>query len=101
MKRNKRTRRERRRHFQAVKGGAIRLRKLPKAAIEPDAAEERYGAGAMRFDSEKWRLPEALVEVGEADSSGPRPGRLILVISILAVVFIAIMTWFVSQMPEK
>jgi hypothetical protein len=55
----------------------------------------------MRFDSEEWRLPEALAEAGETGSNGIRSGRAVLVITILAVVFIAIMTWFVSQLPEK
>jgi hypothetical protein len=55
----------------------------------------------MRFDSEGWRLPEALAEAAETESNNLIPGRVVLINSILAIVFIAIMTWFVSQMPEK
>jgi hypothetical protein len=46
-------------------------------------------------------LPEALAEAGEADSSSFKPGRVMSVITILAIIFIAIIAWFVSQMPEK
>jgi hypothetical protein len=98
---DKRTKRIRRRLFQAVKGGTLRLRKEPQAAPAPAAAEEPPRAGVLRFDSEGWRLPEALAEAGEAESTGHRPGRAVSVITILAIVFIAIMAWFVSQMPEK
>src|SRR5215468_638276 len=101
VKRNKRSRRIRRRLPQAVKGGTLRLRKEPQAAIAPDDSLNNHHVGVLRFDSEGCRLPEALMEAGEADSSSPRPGRLMLVISILAVVFIAMMAWFVSQMPDK
>jgi|SRR5262245_51623725 len=101
VKRNKRTKRGRRRLLQAVKGGTFRLRKEPQAAATPDAAEEPRRAGVLRFDSEGWRLPEALAEAGETESNEHKSGRVVLVIAILAIVFIAIMAWFVSQMPEK
>jgi hypothetical protein len=68
---------------------------------EPQAAAENHHAGVLRFDSEGWRLPEALVEASETGSTDFMPGRVMLVITILAIVFIAIMAWFVSQMPEK
>jgi len=101
LKRDKRTKRRRRRLLQAVKGGTLRLRKEPQAAPAPAATEEPPRAGVLRFDSEGWRLPEALAEAGETESNGPKPGRVMSVIAILAVVFIAIMAWFISQMPEK
>jgi hypothetical protein len=102
LKRNKKTRRGRRRLLQAVKGGTLRLRKEPQAAAAPEAGAEPRRAGILRFDSEGWRLPEALAEAGETEeSNGLLPGRVVSVIAILAVVFIAIMAWFVSQMPEK
>jgi hypothetical protein len=87
--------------IQAVKGGTLRLRKQPQAATAPDAASEPRRAGILRFDSNGWRLPEALAEAGETDSNGLRPGGVVLVIAILAIIFIAIIAWFVSQMPEK
>src|SRR5262245_696027 len=98
---HKRTKRGRRLRFHAVKGGTLRLRNEPQAATTPDAVEEPHHAGILRPDSEEWRLPEALAEAGEADSSAFRPGRVMSVITVLAIVFIAIMAWFVSQMPEK
>jgi hypothetical protein len=101
LKRDKRTKRRRRRLLQAVKGGTLRLRKEPQAAPAPAAAEEPPRSGVLRLDSEAWRLPEALAEAGETESNGLKPGRVMSVIAILAVVFIAIMAWFVSQMPEK
>jgi len=101
VRRNKRTKRGSRRLLQAVKGGALRLRKEPRAAAAPDAAEEPPRAGVLRFDSEGLRLPEALAEAGETESNDFRSDRVMWVITILAIVFIAIMAWFVSQMPEK
>jgi hypothetical protein len=102
VKRNRRTKRVRRRLLQAVKGGPLRLRKEPQAAAAPaTVVEEPPRAGVLRFDSQGWRLPEALAEAGEAESNGPGTGRAVSFIAILAIVFIAIMAWFVSQMPEK
>src|SRR5262245_40049075 len=73
VKRDKRTKRRRRRLLQAVKGGTLRLRKEPQAAPAPAAAEEPPRSGVLRFDSEGWRLPEALAEAGETESNGPSP----------------------------
>jgi hypothetical protein len=102
VKRNKRTKRIRRRLLHAVKGGTLRLRKEPQATTAPAAAEEPLRAGILRFDSEGWRLPEALAEEArESESNGVMPGRVVTVISILAIIFIVIMAWFVSQMPAK
>jgi hypothetical protein len=101
VRRNKRPKRRGRRLLQAVKGGTFRLRKEPQAAATPDVAEEPQRVGVLRFDSEEWRLPEALAEAGETESNDLRSGRVVWVITILAIVFIAIMAWFVSQMPEK
>jgi hypothetical protein len=101
LRRNKKPKRMRRRVIQAVKGGTLRLRKEPKAKATPEAGEEPRPAGILRFDSEGMRLPEALAEAGESESNGLLPGRVVSVIAILAVVFIAIIAWFVSQMPEK
>jgi hypothetical protein len=101
VKRKRRTKRVRRRLLQAVKGGPLRLRKEPQAAAAPAAVEEPPRVGVLLFDSKGWRLPEALAEAGEAESNGPGTGRAVWVIAILAIIFIAIMAWFVSQMPEK
>ena len=78
------------------------MRKAPPvAAAAPDAAAENHRDGALRLDPEGWRLPEALAEAGETGSTDIMPGRVMLVITILAIIFIAIMAWFVSQMPGK
>jgi hypothetical protein len=100
VKRDKRTKRRRRRLLQAVKGGTLRLRKEPQTAPAP-AAEEPPRAGSMRLNSEELRLPGALAEAGETESNGLKPGRAVAIIATLSIVFIAIMAWFVSQMPEK
>jgi hypothetical protein len=100
-KRDKDGTRRRRRFLQAVKGGTLRLRKQPQAAAAPEDSEKPRGAGILRFDSKGWRLPEALAEAGETESNGFMPGRVVSVIAILAIVFIAIIAWFVSQMPKK
>jgi hypothetical protein len=101
LRRNKKPKRSRRRLFQAVKGGTFRLRKEPQAETAPETGKEPRPTGILRFDSEGSRLPEALAEAGETESNGLLPGRVVSVIAILAIVFIAIMAWFVSQMPEK
>ncbi len=93
--------RKRRRILQAVKGGTFRLRKEPQAKAAPDAEETLPRGGILRFDSKGWRLPEALAEASETESNGFMPGRVVSVIAILAIVFIAIIAWFVSQMPKK
>jgi hypothetical protein len=67
----------------------------------PDATAKPHPAGIRRFSSEGLRLPEALAEAGETESDGLMPGRVVSVITIVAVIFISIMAWFVSQMPEK
>jgi hypothetical protein len=101
VKRTKKSKRGRRRLLQAVKGGTLRLRKEPQTAAEPHVEANNHHPGVLRLDSEEWRLPEALVEAGEPESKGIMPGRVMSTISILAIIFIAIMAWFVSQMPGK
>jgi len=103
VKRSKKTKRVRRRLLQAVKGGPLRLRKQGRATTPPapDNSEEARRAGVLRFDPDGLHLPEALAEAGETEPNGLMPGRVVLVIATLAIVFISIMAWFVSQMPEK
>jgi hypothetical protein len=80
----------------------LRLRKEPQAAPAPAAPKEATPAGILRFEAEKWRLPEGLAEeASEGESNGITPGRVVSVITILAAIFIAIMAWFVSRMPQK
>jgi hypothetical protein len=53
----------------------------------------------LRSDAE--RSPEALKDAGDVKLSALLPGRIMLTITILALIFIAIITWFVSRMPAK
>jgi hypothetical protein len=105
VKRNKKSKSIRRRFRQAVKGGPFRLRKKhpPADAAAPveDTMPHNRSVGVLRFDAEHLHLPEALAEAGENEPDGMVPGRVVIVIAGLAIVFIAIIAWFVSQMPEK
>jgi len=101
--RNKKMKGRSRRLLQAVKGGPFRLRKRRRAAVPApsDNGAAARSAGVLRYESDGWRLPEGLAEAGETESNGLRPGRVVWVIAVLTIIFISIMTWFVSQMPEK
>jgi len=91
--------------YQAVKGGPFRLRKKhpPADAAPPveDTMPHNRSVGVLRFDAEHLHLPEALAEAGENEPNGILPGRVVMVVAGLAMVFIAIIAWFVSQMPDK
>ena len=105
MKRKKKARRKVLQIYHAVKGGTRRLRKEPAAPPTPptgSAPETQAPGGILRFDSAGRQLPEALIEAGETESNnGLLPGRVMLTITLLAIAFISIMAWFVSQMPDK
>jgi hypothetical protein len=103
LKRNKKTKSRRRRLLQAVKGGPFRLRERshPPTPAPTDNGAASRAPGVLRFDSDGWRLPKGLAEAGETEPNGLMPGPVVLVIAILAIIFISIMAWFVSQMPEK
>jgi hypothetical protein len=106
MKRNKKAKRRGWRIYHAVKGGTHRLRKQPRAATPPTpeggAPEAHPTGGILRIDSDAYHLPEAFVEAGDIESNDHLlPGRVMLTITLLAIAFISIMAWFVSQMPNK
>jgi hypothetical protein len=103
VKHNKKTRSRRQRFIQAVKGGPLRMRERSHAATPAptDNGAAAHSPGVLRFDSDGSRLPKGLAEVGETEPNGLMPGPVVLVIAILAIIFISIMAWFVSQMPEK
>jgi hypothetical protein len=104
VKRGRKSKRIRRRLRHVVKGGPFRLREKP-AAAEPAAASDTQAHndqhGILRFDEGTLHVPGALAEAGESESNGLMPGPVVTVITILAVAFIAVIAWFVSQMPEK
>jgi len=108
VKRSRKSRSRRRRFYQAVKGGPFRLRKKKKPAASNQQDAAAYGAalqnnthiaGVLRLDDDNWRLPNALAEAGESEENGLMPGGVVIVITCLAIIFIAIIAWFVAQMP--
>lgn len=103
LKRSKKTKSRRRRFLQVVRGGHLRLRNRSRAATPPptDNGAAARAPGVLRFDSDGSRLPKGLAEASETESNGLMPGPVVLVIAALAIIFISIMAWFVSQMPKK
>ena len=95
VKSNKHAKGKRRRPRHAVKGGTTRL--INPALTAPSG----NGAGILRPDTAEMRLPDALIEASDNSERKLMPGNVTLTITILAITFIAIITWFVSQMPEK
>jgi hypothetical protein len=100
----------RRRARPPVKGGPTRLiSQAPSSEAQTDSgaaaslssSPEGNGAGILRVESEQSRAAEDLIEGDGTDRLGLLPGRFVLTILALAIIFIAIITWFISQMPEK
>ena len=85
-----------RRTRRAVVGGTSRLT-LPQAG--PPPAGRGNGAGIITPDTGALRLPPGLT--GPDTSKEPDPDKVVMVIAGLALVFIAVIAWFVSQMPAK
>jgi hypothetical protein len=114
MKRNKSAKRWLRKRKRAVKGGLAQLTHLVLPSDEPLTVLENLSPpvkppahpqmpnniGILRQDNAKFRLPNALADAGEGESGGWLPSRLVLSIIVLAVIFIAIIAWLVSEMPE-
>ena len=55
-------------------------------------------AGIIRPDTGNLHMPTELAEAGQRTSGPP---RVMLVIITLSLIFIALITYFVSQMPRK
>ncbi len=107
---SKRRKSKRRALRKAVMGGLSRLRKGPRPVEEapeepPRDAAKTNGAGILRGPTtQALRLPPALAEVSEVEEESPNgwlPGPIVLIITGIAIVFISLLTWLVSQMPEK
>ena len=62
--------------------------------------QHRNGEGVLRPDTGDLHLPAGLDDVGEGQRGKDSP-KVIIVITILALIFISIITYFVSQMPKK
>ncbi|HKX28075.1 MAG TPA: hypothetical protein VJ302_10305 [Blastocatellia bacterium] len=107
MKSGKRPKPKRRPEARAVRGGTARLtRAEPASGPAPPApvktsAPAANGSRTAPPDAENWQMPEALIEAGGAGGRGLKPGRFMMIVTVLSIVFIAIMTWFVSQMPAR
>jgi hypothetical protein len=63
------------------------------------AQENANGAGIMRPDTVNLSLPGGLDDMGE-DRQTAQPVRVVLVIVTLALIWIAILVYFISQMPD-
>lgn len=97
----------RRRLRKVIYGGITRMLKpeTPPARTELDEAPVTAAArsgndGVLRLD-QSGRLPTALAEASESDDESWLPSRLVVLITLLALLFIAIITWFISEMPAK
>jgi hypothetical protein len=55
----------------------------------------------MRPDPDNEKSFRDVESGGDVKPSVQLPGRLMLTITILALIFITIITWLVSRMPEK
>ena len=63
------------------------------------AHESTNSAGIMRPNTGDLSLPGGLDNIGEGQHTG-HPGRVVIVIVILAMIWIGLITYFVSQMPD-
>ncbi|MCI0665450.1 MAG: hypothetical protein L0220_30690 [Acidobacteria bacterium] len=77
----------------SVKSTTPRTHSLP-------AESQGNGVGIIRPDEGEPNLSSDLVEIGE-DRSSISPERIAMVIVGLALVWIAILTYFVARMPDK
>jgi hypothetical protein len=103
MKRGKVAKESRRRKLKVVSGGPVRLASTKRLHADSSLNSVSHSSsndlGILRPDKE--RSPEALKDVGDVKPSALLPGRIMLTITVLAMIFIAIITWFVSRMPAK
>lgn len=102
MKQNKHYKKLRR----LVHGGTTRLQKPAQPTVEKsfravqDEDDSHADEGILRMDKPN-RLPAALAEASENGENGLMPGPLVIIITVAAILFIGIMTWFIAQMPGK
>lgn len=88
-----------RRLSHAVRSKTRRLR--PVAASPPlPARDSKPHAKGPRPESQDARFAAEFVDAAAADKTDRLPS-VMLVITILSLVFIGLMTWFVARMPAK
>ena len=63
------------------------------------AHEHTNNVGIMRPDTGNLNLPSGLDDIGEGQRPD-HPSRIVLVIVVIAMFWIGIITYFVSQMPD-
>ena len=114
MKHGKLKRRLQRKVRKVISGGTTRLLKpeIIEAEIAPDempgSPDESFNlpvpdndtSGVLRLGKSS-HLPTALAEASEHNEHGWLPSALVITITLMAILFIAIITWFISQMPGK
>jgi hypothetical protein len=103
MKRGKVPKESRRRKPKVISGGPVRLASTKRLHADsssnlahPNSSNE---SGIVYSDAE--RSPDAPKDAGDVKPSSLMPGRIMLTIMVFALIFIAVITWFVSRMPEK
>ena len=83
---------------------AMKRRVRTRAGQEPKVRQAKGGSppktnGVMRPDTGALTVPSDLNDEGK--SSSILPNKVVLVITLLALLFIAIIAWFVTHMPPK
>ena len=73
---------------------------FPDDTVADQPSGDTYTGGVLRLDKSN-RLPTALAEASEHNEHGWMPSTLVITITLLAILFIALITWFISQMPAK
>jgi hypothetical protein len=68
--------------------------------VQAILAKQENGSGIIRPNAADLHLPANLEAIGEGDQTDS-PFSVMIVIITLALIFIAIVTYFVSQMPNK
>ncbi len=92
----------RRRKSKVISGGLVRLKSTKKFHADTSSVSASHSAnneyGILRSDAET--SPDALNRTGDVKPLVLLPGRIMLAITFLGMIFIAIITWFVSRMPS-
>jgi hypothetical protein len=102
MKRGRKSKENRRRKPKVISGGLVRLKKkfhadTPSVSASHSANNENGILHPDAINGEK--SPDSLNGEGDVKPLVLLPGRIMLTITFLGMIFIAIMTWFVARMP--
>lgn len=105
MKENQLNKQKHKRHrgwnrLRRTKNGAETTRQYTEQDIHSLAHNQSRVTGIMRPNTGDLHMPSDLAETGDGQQTNSPP-RVMLVIITLALIFIAIITYLVSQMPKK